>query len=322
MNAGNAVVLGIVVGFAGLGAGRAVMAQHMEHEMPPPAKVALGAAEVVVPMDSFGGRPVVSLLLNGRGPYRFVLDTGAGGSVMSQSLADSLGLASLGEARVGAPGGATNPGNMVDIGRVEMGDAVLSDLSLVATDLSRVFHLDDHPVGVLSALAFSGCLVTFDYPRKQILVREGELPVANGADIFAYTAEDHIPTLEISVAGVPVRAHLDSGSGHGLMLPAGMADKVPLAGPLVEKGKARTVDGEWPLREAPLKGTVTIGRLHLENPMLMFVEGSTFGNIGYEILKGFVVTVDRGNHRFRLEEPGASATEGGGGVPPAVSQGR
>jgi hypothetical protein len=306
MNGICRVVLGFGLGAAGLSAGAAAaMMQHAGHQMPPPAGVELKTPEVVVPMDSFGGRPVVGLMLDGQGPYRFVLDTGAGGSVMSQELADTLGLKSLGEARVGAPGGATNAGNLVRIGRVEMGGAVLTDLSLVATDLSRVFHLPDHPVGVLSALAFSSYLVTFDYPRQRIVLRAGELPPANGADIFEYQAGQHIPTLEITVAGVRVQAHLDSGSGSGLMLPGEMAGKLPLGGPLEEKGKARTVDGEWTLRKAPLKGTVTIGRFKVENPMIVFADGSPFGNIGYEILKGYAVTVDRKNLRFRLEEPTA-----------------
>jgi hypothetical protein len=300
------VLLGVVLGAAGAGAGipdaaPAATVRHGQPEMRP-ARVKLNADEVVVPMDSFGGRPVVSLMLDGRGPHRFVLDTGAAGSVMSREVADTLDLAPLGEARVGSPGGATNPGTLVRIGRVKMGGAVLRDLSLVATDLSRVFSKPDHPVGVLSALAFSGHLVTFDYPRQRITVRKGELPAGNGADIFQYEEKHHIPTLEIAVAGVPVQAHLDSGSGRGLMLPAALAETLPLGGPLEDKGKARTVDGEWPIRQAPLDGTVTIGRFALENPVVVFADGSPFGNIGYEILKGYSLTVDRKNRRFRLAE--------------------
>ena len=312
MNGTHAVMLGVGLGLAGLVAGGAAMAAHMKHEMPASAKVTLAAAEVVVPMDSFGGRPVVALMLDGKGPHRFVLDTGSGGSVLSQSLADSLGLESKGQARVGAPGGATNAGTLVRIGRVEMGGVTLTDLSLVATDLSRVFHQPDHPVGVLSALAFAGHLVTFDYPHQRIVVRPGELPAANGTDTFEYKAAQHSPTLEIVVAGVPVQAHLDSGSGRGLMLPAGLADKLPLAGPLVEKGKARTVDGEWPLREALSRdnGLVLIGAtsrfvedaIAYESPLYDFFRVHELGQVTEEEARRVVVHLAKLRGHPRVEK--------------------
>lgn len=284
------------------------MASHggAKHLRPAPAQVELKEAQVIVPMDSFGGRPVVSLMLDGRGPYRFVFDSGAGGSVVSRTLTDALGVAAEGEVRVGSPGGSTNPGALVKFGKVELGAATLKGVTMVATDLSRVFSQPDHPVGVLSALSFSGNLVTFDYPAKQIVITPGELPADNGKDVFSYRAEQHIPTLSIDVAGTKVDAHVDSGSGHGLMLPGTLAAKLPLGGPLEEGKKAKTVDGEWAIHRAPLAGQVRIGRFTLDRPQIDFMDGAPIGNIGYEILKDYRFTVDRKNLRFRLE-PGAAA---------------
>jgi hypothetical protein len=306
------VVAGAALGAVALAAGLVVAQTEHAHigHAPPPEGVELKEAQVVVPMDSFGGRPVVSILLDGKGPFRFVLDSGAGGTVVSRALTDSLGLApSGGEVRVGSPGGATNPGVFVRVEKVEMGGAVLRGVTMVATDLSRVFTLPEHPVGVLSALAFSGHLVTFDYPKQEIRIQPGELPSANGRDIFAYEAAQHIPTMTIDVAGTKVDAHVDSGSGRGLMLPGSLAKTVPLGGPLEEQTKAKTVDGEWPIHRAPIKGTVRIGRFSLTNPQADFMDGAPIGNIGYEILKDYRLTLDRTNLRFRLE-PAALASPG------------
>lgn len=299
--AGAAAGTALVVGLA-LAQGHGGAWNHA----PAPAQVDLKEAKVIVPMDSFGGRPVVSLRLDGRGPYRFVLDTGAGGSVVSRALTDALGLKGEGDVRVGSPAGATNPGAFVKFEAVEMGGATLRGVTMVATDLSRVFSQPDHPVGVLSAQSFSGNLVTFDYPAKQIVLVPGELPAANGTDVFAYEAAQHIPTMSIDVAGVKVDAHVDSGSGRGLMLPGSLATKLPLAGPLEEQKKAKTVDGEWAIHRAPLDGKVRIGRFTLDRPPIDFMEGAPIGNIGYEILKDYRLTVDRKNLRFRLE-PGQAA---------------
>jgi hypothetical protein len=309
----SGILTGTVLGAAALAAGLAVAQTAHPHmsgghigHTPPPEGLEMKEAQVIVPMESFGGRPVVSLRLDGKGPYKFVLDTGAGGSVVSRGLTDSLGLEASGDVRVGSPGGATNPGAFVKVGQVEMGGVTLRGVTMVATDLSRVFSVPDAPVGVLSALVFVGNLVTFDYPKQEIRIQPGELPAANGRDVFEYQAEQHIPTMTIDVAGTKVEAHVDSGSGRGLMLPGALAKTVPLGGALEEQAKAKTVDGEWTIHRAPLKGTVTIGRFKLTDPPVDFMDGAPIGNIGYQILKDYRLTLDRKNLRFRLE-PGAAA---------------
>ena len=44
-----------------------------------------------VPMLDFGGRPVVEVMINGKGPYRFILDTGATVNVIDSSIATEIG---------------------------------------------------------------------------------------------------------------------------------------------------------------------------------------------------------------------------------------
>jgi predicted aspartyl protease len=46
------------------------------------------------------GRVVAPVMVNGRGPYRFIVDTGANRSVLSQDLADELGLSPVGMGEV------------------------------------------------------------------------------------------------------------------------------------------------------------------------------------------------------------------------------
>jgi hypothetical protein len=53
--------------------------QLMHRNPPPPERVELRTGKAAVPMELFGGRPVVSVHINGKGPFQFILDTGAGG---------------------------------------------------------------------------------------------------------------------------------------------------------------------------------------------------------------------------------------------------
>ena len=64
-------------------------------------------AEGTLKMEIAGGRPVVMVTLNGHGPYRFILDTGAMISVIDASLAHELELPIVGETELASPAGGT-----------------------------------------------------------------------------------------------------------------------------------------------------------------------------------------------------------------------
>ncbi len=49
-----------------------------------PGTIELRSKEVSIPLSWFGRKPVVEVKINGRGPFRFYLDTGAQGSVLAQ----------------------------------------------------------------------------------------------------------------------------------------------------------------------------------------------------------------------------------------------
>ena len=279
-------------------------AQH-EAMHRPPDKIELQAAEVTVPFELSDGRPIVGVMLERKGPYRFILDTGAGGSVVDKALADELKLEVGEETQLSSPLGSGVPGHMHRIGRFALGGAVAHGVDAVSMDMTSIFKQKDAPRGVMSASMFVGCLLTLDYPNGRVVVKSGALPEANGADVFQYQAADHLPTVTISVAGVEAQAHLDSGAASGLMLPESYIKKLPLAGEPVAAGKMRTVDSERTVVAASLNGSVTMGRHVIEKPEIRFID-SPMGNIGYRILRQFAITIDSKNQRVKLE-PGAAA---------------
>src|SRR5262249_1237636 len=150
-----------------------------------------------------------------------------------------------------------------------------------------------------------GCLLTLDYPGQRVLVTRGALPAPDGKEVFAWDSTAPIPDITIDVAGHPVRAHLDSGSGGSLTFPTTLAAKLPLNGDLVEIGRARMVGQERVIRGGELKGKVHIGRYRLENPKLRFMDDmAADGNVGSAVLRNFQVTVDPLRYRLRLSHPG------------------
>jgi hypothetical protein len=277
---------------------------HGPRQAPPPDKVELAGEEVVLPMGSFGNRPLVEVMLGEKGPFPFILDTGASGTVVSAPFAEAQGIPVTAIARVQSPGSSTPiDGKVIRIARLQIGGATVSGLNAVAMDLSRVFPGPGDPVGVLSAGLFPGFLLTFDYPAKRIVLRPGELPAANGADVFQYSPTRPLPALVVSLAGVSVELDLDTGSVGGFTVPAEFASRLPLSGDLAPSRPDKRVDRVLQASEARLRGTAKIGRFTFENPTIRFVQDISQGLIGWEILRRFAVTFDRKNHRLRLAEP-------------------
>ena len=269
----------------------------------PAVQIQLARDTVVVPMRIEDGRIVVDVTLDGKGPFPFVFDSGAHGSVMDLEFARAQGIALGGQVMVGSPGGAGRPGQLATVKKLDVGGLSLGDVTIVAfTGLP--FKGADPPRGVLGPYSWTGLLITLDYPHSRLRFRRGALPEPDGREIFGWSAGQPLPLVPITVAGQKLDAHLDTGARYALSLPPSYAKTLPLAAPPVDAGRARTVDQDVAAQRATLKGKLTIGRYTLENPTLMFSSlHEDVGNVGPPLLRQFTFTLDPANRRLRLEGP-------------------
>src|SRR3954471_15143767 len=104
------------------------------------AKLGVAASGVSVPMLDFGGRPGVAVRINGKGPFPFIVDTGASRTVVESSLAEELSLASAGA------------GNTIT--QLEIGDLSVRDVAVVVGPLLSIPGKSAAPRGVLSPTSF------------------------------------------------------------------------------------------------------------------------------------------------------------------------
>lgn len=255
-------------------------------------------------MLDIGGRPVAEVRINGKGPYRFIVDTGAHVTVIDKTLADELLLNEVRSATV--PEGEV-PGAVIRAKEIRLGTAVLKDVTVITAPLSAMFSGGEAPRGVLGAASFPGHLLILDYPGKRIAIRKGTLPAADGRTTFEYSANALLPMVPVRVAGVETRVDLDSGSPMGLTLPVKFLTQVRLASEPKEVGRARTPGGEFPISTAKVDGMIEIGQYRLDPAEVSFSDVAPGreppnGNIGYQVLRGFKVTFDSVNRRIRLEQ--------------------
>jgi hypothetical protein len=241
---------------------------------------------------------LVNVEINARGPYKFILDTGADETVIDEDLKKELS-----PETTAAPQPATGT---VRIPRLSVGGATLEGVTIKTILPHGMFGSGDAPRGVLSAASFPGYLLVLDYPGKRILIRKGELPAADSRTRFEYTREQILPNVPIRVAGTEVRMHVDSGSPGAVTLPTKFLKEMPLVSDPTQIGTARTAYGTFPIWTAEIKGSVELGQYKLDAKSVNFSDvnplpGPPTGSLGYRTLKEFVITLDAKNRRIQFE---------------------
>ncbi len=263
------------------------------------------AIEAAFPMMDWGGRPIVDLEIDGKGPFRFILDTGASVTVIDRSLADRLAITGKGETEIGSPLGGTVPAEEMMLPAVKMAGLGLGDLRALSLDLFGDLDGEDLPVGVLSSSVFSGHSLILDFPGEEIRISAELLPAADDREVFDFCSPDGKPSLAVDVAGRSHCVHLDTGSPGELTLPLSAADELPLESEPSVKGKVVLIGNEVSLWSAKLAGDLRIGTMLMPNAEIGFMENAPAGNLGQGILLNLELTVDHENSRLRLR-PGSS----------------
>lgn len=155
------------------------------------------------------GRVWAPVYINGKGPFRLVLDTGATGSAVLQSVATHIGVPpESGRIRlVGATGTSVVP--MIRVDSLEVGDLLLDKRKLAIVE--DVFG---GAQGVLGADGFTDKRIFIDFRNDQISIRRsnGAKHSAGFTRVPVKIRRGHLLTFEVSLAGVRTRAILDTGA--------------------------------------------------------------------------------------------------------------
>jgi hypothetical protein len=257
---------------------------------------------IEIPMRVEGGMFAVELMVNGKGPFLFAIDTGAeGGPRLDSSLMEKLGLKSSGQMRDGDPSGRSpQMAETVKLDSVEVGG--LRFTAVAAT--SKNYKNSPRPLpadGIIGLGLFPDYLVTLDFPAKVLRIARGELPKADSAEILDYQVEHGVPSVELNVGSAKISAHLDSGNRIGeFVFPSTFVDKLTQTSKPLVVGRARSASGEMEIKQVQIKELVRIGRHEFPDPTITFPALGDTGNVGAKILNQFAVTFDQKNQRVRL----------------------
>jgi len=155
------------------------------------------------------GRIWAPVLIDGKGPFRLVLDTGANHSAIIPSTAAALGSPGATTASVvtGFTGSAVVPTITVD--RLEVGDLLLSP-----TTLPVVPDVFGGAQGVLGNEGLAGKRITADFihDRLEIATSHGEPPHIGFSVVPLKVVEGGLLLADIRVGGIRCKAIIDTGA--------------------------------------------------------------------------------------------------------------
>lgn len=246
------------------------------------------------------GKPYIMVTINGRGPYRFVIDTGTGGDAMvTPELAHELGLPTVAQAVLSDPsgqGGRKSPVVMIE------------SLQFAGVEFANVRALS-HPFfaeagtcdGLLGFTLFRDYLLTLDFPNRMVTLSKGSLAPDGGKAVLPFRMPDGVPIAMLKVDGLqPVEAQLDSGGG-GLVLPEKIAEHLKYDVSPVVFATGRSVSTRFELKAAKLASDVKIGRYTFTHPVVEIHPAFPLVNFGSPPMQIFAITFDQKNLLVRFQ---------------------
>jgi predicted aspartyl protease len=231
------------------------------------------------------GRIELAVRINGEGPFRFRLDTGASRTVISARLATRLGLPPAGQSRT-----ITHTGQgfraLVRVDQLVLGTAwdqpVADVLGLVLQpeEIDRPGRVD----GLLGQDVLSRWVYTIDYRAGRLLLSPD--PSASGRPAVRLPLERSsggwLAAVAVGDAAEPLRLVPDSGADR-LVLFAKAQARLPLL-TLLETVRVRSVTGDAMARlvrlDTPRVGGIRIG----EHQALLLDAGPSGGEMGDGLL--------------------------------------
>jgi predicted aspartyl protease len=257
-------------------------------------------------------RITVPVRINDKGPFAFVIDTGADRTVISKELAAELDLPRGPPAMLSASSGAELTQTSV-IDSLEVGRRTLRHI-----DAPALFRANLGAAGMLGLDSLRGQSVVFDFRRRRILVQASR-PVLEEPDVvvvYAKSLYGQLILVDAHVGRVPIYVILDSGA-QNTVANTRLGEMLGLHSPYVAPHtpvEVISVTGGQTPGEFMVLPAVTLGSVTLHNLPVAFADLHTFARfnlthrpamlLGIDVLRVFdSVSVDFGRKAVSFVMP-------------------
>jgi hypothetical protein len=268
-----------------------------------------------LPFEMIDNRVFVDVQINGKGPFHFILDTGAGGFTLFADAARRLGVRVEDAGESGGVGEKTVHAGQTHIAKAQIGDLEFEDLD------ANVFPGDDSGAvfgrkvwdGIVGLEVFQRVVVKQDYIAKRLsFTAPADFHYSGSGTIVHFELPQQIPVVDAELDGVRGKFGIDTGARSSLLLYGPFAEQNRLA----EK-YAATLQGVtgWgiggPVRSLLARGQeLKIGAVVVHDLVVrlstqkagMTTSTAMAGLIGPDVLSQFDVTFDYSGSRIIFEK--------------------
>ena len=159
------------------------------------------------------GRVIAPVMVNGQGPFRFIVDTGANRSVLSTTLAQVLGLTANSIGNVHSIN-SVDPAPLVDVRTLDYGPVALANASLPILGEAMM----GGEQGVLGVDGMRGKRLRLDFDRRciEIIPSSGAPSLLGWARLQGELKFGHLVVVPGRVNNVRVNVIIDTGSDVSL----------------------------------------------------------------------------------------------------------
>jgi hypothetical protein len=272
-----------------------------------------GATSTTVPLQIVNNHVYLTVRLDGRGPYTFVLDSG-GDYIVTPEVATALQAKTTGGIQLQGVGSATEAATFARITSMAIGDAVIRNQYSLVLPIATGFGVAEGLKidGMVGYQLLARFLTTIDYANSKLTLAMpsvGPAAVSGAAAVGFYIAGT-IPRIPITVDGVTTTAEVDTGNRAGLELSSPFLAAHPAIAALAKTspgvvgfgvgGPAYARLGRIPtVQIGPYTITNTIASLTYERTGA-FADPFNPANIGGAIWRRFDVTFDYGHSQLLL----------------------
>jgi predicted aspartyl protease len=280
-----------------------------------------GVRQTTIPFQLINNHIYADVWLNGKGPYRMLVDTG-GVNIVTPTLARALGLETQGQMEGGGAGEGRVDVSLTKMNEVRIGDAVITDQIFAVFPLESFADVEGVPQhGIVGYEVFRRFVAQVDYGKSLLtLIDPKHFSPLRACKVVPFVFSGHIPSVRGTIDGMPGEFHIDTGARSELVLTRPFAT----ANNLRAKYR-RGVDAVsgWGVG-GPSRGYVTrmeslkIGEIEFERPITTFstsergafAHATYAGNIGSGLMKEYVVTFDYGNQKLYFAPGGVRERDG------------
>lgn len=242
----------------------------------PPANAPPESYELLQGDADRDARMTIPVLVEGSGPYHFLLDTGSQATVLSQRLAGELGLPAGPSITITGMAG-TQLAATAEVDNLAIGSLLLGGLTTPLLDYAHI-----GADGIIGTDSLQDRRVLFDFTTNRITVSESIAPRADKDYEIVVRARSRSGRLVMTharIGRVTVRVVIDTGSSTSV---GNLALRRALKEKVLGQLQLESVTGHQLQAEYSLGQKLTIGAIQVDNLFLAFADGPAFRELGLD----------------------------------------